>query len=181
VVGLISGGDAAIRKAVEFAEDNPDQGWLDLQAHQVNAGDFVIGIAASGTTPYVIGALRACQAQGITTGCITCNAGSPLAAVADYPIEAVTGPEVVTGSTRMKAGTAQKLILNMISTTVMIRLGRVRGNKMVDMQLSNDKLIDRGTRMVMETTHLTYEAAQALLLTHGSVREAVQAWEAGRV
>ena len=175
VIGLIAGGEGAIRKAVEFAEDSLTQGWEDLQAHRVNAGDFVIGITASGTTPYVLGAMEACRAHGIATGGITCNAGAPLSQKVDFPIEAVVGPEFVTGSTRMKAGTAQKLILNMISTSVMIRLGRVKGNKMVDMQLANEKLVDRGTRMVMAETGLDYAAAQALLLAHGSVRAALAA------
>ncbi|GAB4406832.1 MAG: N-acetylmuramic acid 6-phosphate etherase [Bacteroidia bacterium] len=178
VIGLISGGDAAIRKAVEHAEDDTAQGWRDLQAYKIGPEDFVIGIAASGSTPYVLGAIDACRAQGIATACITCNAGSPLSERVDFPIVAVVGPEFVTGSTRMKAGTAQKLILNMISTSVMIRLGRVKGNKMVDMQLTNNKLIDRGTRMVMEETGLDYASAQALLLLHGSVREAVVAHQA---
>jgi len=175
VVGLIAGGDSAIRKAVEFAEDSRTQGWRDLQAHQVNPGDLVVGITASGTTPYVLGAIEACQTHGIATGGLTCNADSPLARQADYPVVAVVGPEFVTGSTRMKAGTAQKLILNMISTTVMIRLGRVQGNRMVDMQLANEKLVDRGTRMVMAETGLSYEQAQKLLLEHGSVRAALTA------
>mgnify|MGYP006270232905 CR=1 FL=1 len=175
VVGLIAGGDGAIRKAVEFAEDSREQGWQDLQGHKADAGDFVIGITASGTTPYVLGAIEACQAHGIATAGITCNAEAPLSQAVDYPIEAVVGPEFVTGSTRMKAGTAQKLILNMISTSVMIRLGRVKGNKMVDMQLSNEKLVDRGTQMVMAETKLDYEAAKALLLQHGSVRAALEA------
>ena len=175
VVGIIAGGDGAIRKAVEFAEDNPDGGWRDLEAHKVNKADVVVGIAASGTTPYVVGALEKCRANGITTGCITCNEGTPLAAAADFPIEVVVGPEFITGSTRMKAGTAQKLALNMLSTAVMIRLGRVADNKMVDMQLSNDKLIDRGVRMVMEALGLSYDAAKFALLEHGSVRAAVDA------
>lgn len=174
VVGLIAGGDGAIRKAVEFAEDSENQGWKDLQEHKADAGDFVIGITASGTTPYVLGAIEACKAHGIGTAGITCNAGAPLSQAVDYPIEAVVGPEFVTGSTRMKAGTAQKLILNMISTSVMIRLGRVKGNKMVDMQLSNAKLVDRGTKMVMAETDLDYETAKALLLKHGNVRAALE-------
>ncbi len=174
VVGLIAGGDTAIRKAVEFAEDNPEQGWLDLQSHHIHDNDSVIGIAASGTTPYVIGALKRCREHHILTGCITCNTGSPVTEHADYPLEAVVGPEFVTGSTRMKAGTAQKLILNMISTSVMIQLGRVQDNKMVDMQLSNDKLIDRGTRMVQEALGLDYETAKKRLLEHGSVRKATE-------
>ncbi|MGX5817511.1 N-acetylmuramic acid 6-phosphate etherase [Chitinophaga lutea] len=175
VVGLIAGGDNAIRRAVEKAEDDLDQGWLDLQQHQVSDKDVVVGIAASGTTPYVIGALRACREQGIITGSICCNPGAPLSAEADFPVEVVVGPEFVTGSTRMKSGTAQKLVLNMISTTVMIQLGRVEDNRMVNMQLSNDKLVDRGVRMVMEQLQLTdYEAAKALLLEFGSVKKAVE-------
>lgn len=174
VIGIIAGGDAAIRKAVEFAEDSKEQGWKDLQEHEIGKEDVVIGIAASGTTPYVIGALEQCNANGIATGCIVCNPGSPVATVAKYPIVAVVGPEFVTGSTRMKSGTAQKLILNMISTSVMIRLGRVVGNRMVDMQLSNNKLIDRGTKMVMEATGLGYAQANELLRVHGSVRKAIQ-------
>lgn len=173
VIGIIAGGDAAIRKAVEFAEDSKEQGWKDLQEHEIGKDDVVIGIAASGTTPYVIGALEQCNANGIATGCIVCNPGSPVAVVAKYPIVAVVGPEFVTGSTRMKSGTAQKLILNMISTSVMIRLGRVKGNRMVDMQLSNHKLIDRGTKMVMEATGKSYEEANDLLKKHGSVRKAI--------
>lgn len=175
VIGLIAGGDSAIRKAVENAEDDPEGGWRDLQAHQVSSKDVVIGIAASGTTPYVVGALKHCEEAGIATGCITCNEGSPVAAAARYPIEVVVGPEFVTGSTRMKAGTAQKLVLNMVSTAVMIRLGRVRGNQMVDMHLSNNKLVERGTRMVMESLQVSYKEAQVLLEEHGSVRLAVEA------
>lgn len=175
VIGLIAGGDSAIRKAVEFAEDSKEQGWLDLKSHNITEKDTVIGIAASGTTPYVIAALQKCRQNGILTGCITCNPGAPVTKVSDHPIEAPVGPEFVTGSTRMKAGTAQKLILNMISTSVMIRLGRVKDNKMVDMQLSNDKLIDRGARMVQESLQLSYEEAKQRLLEHGSVRKAVDA------
>ena len=172
VIGLIAGGEQAIQKAVEKAEDSTEQGWEDLQEHQIDENDVVIGIAASGTTPYVIGALDECRKRGIVTGCITCNAGSPLAAAAEYPVEVVVGPEFVTGSTRMKSGTAQKLVLNMISTAVMIQIGRVEDNKMVNMQLTNDKLVDRGTRMVMERLSLTdYEKAKALLLQHGSVKK----------
>ena len=173
VIGIIAGGDVAIRKAVEFAEDDREQGWKDLQEHAVGKEDTVIGIAASGGTPYVIGALEKCNAEGILTGGITCNPGSALALTAEHPIVAIVGPEFVTGSTRMKSGTAQKLILNMISTAVMIKLGRVKGNRMVDMQLSNNKLVDRGTRMVMETLNVPYEEANALLKQHGSVRKAV--------
>lgn len=177
VVGLIAGGDKAIRKAVEFAEDDREQGWKDLQEFLISEKDVVIGIAASGSTPYVVAALEKCKAAGIVTGCITCNPGSPVALTAQYPVVVAVGPEFVTGSTRMKSGTAQKLVLNMISTTVMIRLGRVKGNRMVDMQLSNNKLIDRGTRMVMEATGLGYEEAQALLEKHGSVRNAVESYQ----
>jgi len=148
VIGLIAGGDKAIRKAQEFAEDNPDLAWQDLQANQISDKDIVVGIAASGSTPYVVNGLKTCQSNGIKTGCIVCNPKSAVAAVSDYPIEVVTGPEFVTGSTRMKAGTAQKLVLNMLTTSVMIRMGRVKGNRMVDMQLSNDKLVDRGTQML---------------------------------
>jgi N-acetylmuramic acid 6-phosphate etherase len=173
VVGLIAGGDTAIRKAVEFAEDDEQGGWNDLQKNNISTKDVVIGIAASGSTPYVVGALRLCKAQGITTGCITCNDQAPVIAVSDFPVVAIVGPEFVTGSTRMKAGTAQKLILNMISTTTMIQLGRIKGNKMVDMHLSNNKLIDRGTKMVMEQTGLDYETAKTLLEKYGSVRNAV--------
>jgi N-acetylmuramic acid 6-phosphate etherase len=175
VIGLIAGGDEAIRKAVEFAEDDLKQGWEDLNSHSVSDKDVVIGIAASGTTPYVVGALELCNKNNIATGCITCNEGSPVAQVAKFPIEVVVGPEFVTGSTRMKSGTAQKLVLNMISTSVMIKLGRVKGNKMVDMQLSNNKLVDRGTKMVMKNTGLEdYETAKALLLKYGSVRKATE-------
>jgi len=176
VIGIIAGGDEAIRKAVEFAEDDLKQGWMDLKAHNVNEKDAVIGIAASGSTPYVIAALIACNENNIVTGCITCNADSELARVANLPVEVIVGPEFVTGSTRMKSGTAQKLVLNMISTSVMIKLGRVKGNKMVDMQLSNNKLVDRGTLMLMKNTGIqNYEEAKALLLKHGSVRKATQA------
>ena len=175
VVGLIAGGDGAIRKAVERAEDSATQAIRDLDAEGVGTQDIVVGIAASGSTPYVVEGLRACRKRGIATGCITCNPDTPVAAVADYPVVAVTGPEVVTGSTRMKAGTAQKLLLNMLTTTTMIRLGRVLDNRMVDMQLSNDKLVDRGTKMVMAATGREYAAARELLLAHGSVRAAVGA------
>jgi N-acetylmuramic acid 6-phosphate etherase len=173
----IAGGDGAIRKAVEFAEDDSEQGWRDLLTHDIHPLDSVIGIAASGTTPYVTGALHICNKQGILTGCITCNPGSPVASIAQFPIAVITGPEFVTGSTRMKAGTAQKMVLNMISTSLMIRLGRVKGNRMVDMQLSNLKLVDRGTRMVMEATGLGETEAEALLKQYGSVRKAVEAFE----
>ncbi|OWP83674.1 MULTISPECIES: N-acetylmuramic acid 6-phosphate etherase [Flavobacterium] len=173
VIGLIAGGDTAIRKAVEFAEDNPLQAWQDLQEWNINENDIVIGIAASGTTPYVLGGLEKCHENNIITGGITCNAGSPLALTAQFPIEVVVGPEFVTGSSRMKAGTAQKLVLNMISTTTMIQLGHVKGNQMVDMQLSNTKLIDRGTRMIMSEIPVSYDEAQKLLKQHGSVRKAI--------
>lgn len=176
VIGLIAGGDSAIRKAVEFAEDSTEQGWKDLQQHNITAKDAVIGIAASGGTPYVVGALKACRANGIVTGCITCNPETPVAAESDYPVEVITGPEFVTGSTRMKAGTAQKLVLNMISTAVMVKIGRVEDNKMVNMQLSNDKLVDRGTRMVMDAVGLSYSESQNLLLQHGSVKKAVESF-----
>ena len=176
VVGLIAGGDTAIRKAVEFAEDDRDGGWKDLQEHQVSNKDVVVGIAASGTTPYVVGAMERCREEGISTGCITCNAASPLALAVEYPVEVVVGPEFVTGSSRMKAGTAQKLVLNMLSTTAMIRLGRIKGNKMVDMQLSNNKLVDRGTRMIMEELNLKEDEAEYLLKKHGSVRKAIEAY-----
>jgi N-acetylmuramic acid 6-phosphate etherase len=174
VIAIIAGGDDAITKAIENAEDDPLQGWTDLQKHNINAKDVVVGIAASGTTPYVIGALRECQKRSIITGCITNNPGSPLTDVADYPIECEVGPEFVTGSTRMKSGTSQKLILNMISTAVMIQLGRVEDNKMVNMQLTNEKLIDRGTKMIMEKLSLVdYDKAKELLLKYGSVKKAV--------
>ncbi|MFZ5554971.1 MAG: N-acetylmuramic acid 6-phosphate etherase [Bacteroidota bacterium] len=174
VIGIIAGGDSAIRKAVEFAEDSNEQGWSDLQEHEISEDDVVIGIAASGTTPYVVSTLKKCNEKNIVTGCITCNPGSPVTEVAKFPIVAEVGPEFVTGSTRMKSGTAQKLILNMISTSVMIKLGRVKDNRMVDMQLSNNKLIDRGTKMVMEALNTDYEKANELLKKFGSVRKAVE-------
>ncbi|AOW09785.1 N-acetylmuramic acid 6-phosphate etherase [Flavobacterium gilvum] len=173
VVGIIAGGDKAIRRAVENAEDNPTQAWIDLKEFNINENDVVIGIAASGTTPYVIGGLQACNEKNISTGSISCNAGSPLSQTAKIPIEVVVGPEFVTGSSRMKAGTAQKLVLNMISTATMIQLGKVKGNKMVDMQLSNNKLVDRGIKMIMSEIPVTYEEGAELLKTHGSVRKAV--------
>jgi N-acetylmuramic acid 6-phosphate etherase len=179
VVGIIAGGDQALRSPVERAEDDPAQAWADLSAHRIDSQDFVVGIAASGTTPYVVGGLADCRRHGIATGCVTCNEGSPLAAVADHPVEVIVGPEFVTGSTRMKSGTAQKLVLNMLSTALMIRLGRVRDNRMVDMQLTNDKLLDRGTRMVAEATGLEYAAARELLVRHGSVRAAIDAFANG--
>jgi N-acetylmuramic acid 6-phosphate etherase len=178
VVGIIAGGDTAIRQAVEFAEDDLEQGWKDLREYLINEKDSVIGITASGTTPYVMGVLERCKQHGILTGCITCNSGSPSAALTNFPIEVVTGPEFVTGSTRMKAGTAQKMVLNMLSTSIMIRLGRVQGNRMVDMQLSNEKLIDRGTRMVMDATGLNEKPAAALLASTGSVRKAIEQFDA---
>lgn len=177
VIGIIAGGEKAITTAVEFAEDDKEQGWKDLMEHNVNEKDVVIGIAASGTTPYVIGALEECRRRGIVTGSISCNPGSPVSAAADFPIDVVVGPEFVTGSTRMKSGTAQKLVLNMISTTVMIQLGRVEDNKMVNMQLTNDKLVDRGTKMLMERIKMDdYEKAKELLLTHGSVKKAADSF-----
>jgi N-acetylmuramic acid 6-phosphate etherase len=175
VIGLIAGGDAAIRKAIEFAEDSREQGWLDLESYEVSEKDIVIGIAASGTTPYVLGALEECNKHNIITGSISCNDGSPLALTAKYPVVVVVGPEFVTGSSRMKAGTAQKMVLNMISTAAMIKLGRVKGNRMVDMQLSNNKLVDRGTKMVMEAIDVSEETAQKLLQEHKSVRNAINA------
>ena len=176
VIGLIAGGDTALRNPVENAEDDMSRGWEELLQHHINSEDTVIGIAASGTTPYVIGAMRTAREHGILTGCITSNPNSPMATEADVPIEVIVGPEYVTGSSRMKSGTAQKMILNMISTTIMIELGRVQGNKMVNMRLSNQKLIDRGTRMIIEELHLDYEKAEALLLLHGSVQSAIEAY-----
>jgi N-acetylmuramic acid 6-phosphate etherase len=173
VIGLIAGGDVAIRKAVENAEDDTQQAWLDLKKFDINELDVVIGIAASGRTPYVIGGVQRAREMGIATGCIVCNQGSELAKHVDFPIEVATGAEFVTGSTRMKAGTAQKLVLNMITTTVMIKLGKVKGNKMVDMQLSNQKLVDRGTRMIMDELKIAYKEAEQLLKKYGSVRKAV--------
>lgn len=175
VVGIIAGGDTAIRKAVEFAEDDEEQAWKDLQEYELNENDSLVGLAASGTTPYVIGGLNMARKHGILTGCIICNHGGPVVAVADYPVEVVVGPEFLTGSTRMKSGTAQKLVLNMLSTTVMIKLGRVKGNRMVDMQLTNHKLVDRGTQMVMTELNISQEEASALLNKYGSVRKAVEA------
>jgi N-acetylmuramic acid 6-phosphate etherase len=173
VIGLIAGGDSAIRKAVEFAEDDERQAWKDLEQYAINQQDVLIGIAASGRTPYVVGGLREARSHGIQTGCIVCNVNTEVARHADYPIEVVVGPEFVTGSTRMKAGTAQNLVLNMISTTAMIKLGHVRGNKMVDRQLSNHKLVDRGVKMIMDELAVSYDEAKALLLQYGSVRTAV--------
>lgn len=173
VIGLIAGGDSAIRKAVEFAEDDAEQGWKDLQEHLINAKDILVGIAASGTTPYVLGAIETARQNGILTGAITCNPGNPISLAAEFAMTAVVGPEFVTGSTRMKSGTAQKLVLNMISTSLMIKLGRVKGNRMVDMQLSNNKLVDRGIKMIMEQLSIPYEEAEKLLQIHGSVRKAI--------
>jgi N-acetylmuramic acid 6-phosphate etherase len=175
VIGIIAGGDAAIRKAVEHAEDDPLQAWKDLKKFKISVNDVLIGIAASGKTPYVVGGLAQAQKNKIVTGCITCNPNTPAAKHADFPIEVIVGPEFVTGSTRMKAGTAQKLVLNMISTTTMIKLGKVKGNKMVDMQLTNSKLIHRGTRMIMEELNLSEREAEAMLRKFGSVRKAIQA------
>jgi N-acetylmuramic acid 6-phosphate etherase len=174
VVGLIAGGDKAIRKAVEFAEDDKEQGWKDLCSFDVTELDTVVGIAASGRTPYVLGALEKAKEYGLLTAGISCNPNSPLTQLADFAITPVVGPEFVTGSTRMKSGTAQKLVLNMISTSLMIKLGKVKGNKMVDMQLSNHKLVDRGTRMIISELDIPYELAQDLLKKHGSVRKAVE-------
>jgi len=179
VVGLIAGGDSAIRKAVEFAEDSTTQGWKDLQEHSISNNDVVVGIAASGTTPYVISALEKCNENNIVTGCITCNHNSPLSITAKYPIEVIVGPEFVTGSSRMKAGTAQKLVLNMLTTSTMIQLGKVKGNKMVDMQLSNNKLVDRGVKMVMNELQITEAEAKLLLNKHQSVRASVKAYKNG--
>ena len=174
VQGIIAGGDTAIRNAVENAEDNLLQGWEDLKSHQISSKDVVVGIAASGTTPYVIQALEKCNEHQIPTGCITCNKNSPLANTAQFPIEVIVGPEFVTGSSRMKAGTAQKMVLNMISTTTMIQLGRIKGNRMVDMQLSNQKLIERGTKMIQEATGENQEISKEALLKFGNVRKAIQ-------
>ena len=178
VIGLIAGGDTAIRKAVEFAEDDVNKGWDDLQAYSVSDKDLVIGIAASGSTPYVIGALEACNKNGIVTGSISCNRNSEISKISKFPVQVIVGPEFVTGSTRMKSGTAQKLVLNMISTSAMIKLGRVKGNKMIDMQLSNNKLVERGTKMLMKNTGLeNYDEAKSLLLKHGTVRKATEAFQ----
>ncbi len=176
VIGVIAGGDVALRNAVEFSEDDAEQGWLDLEKHEINANDFVMGITASGTTPYVLHALKKCVANNVITACITSNICTPLAAVVSYPLEVNVGPEFVTGSSRMKSGTAQKMILNMISTAVMIKLGAIQGNSMIDMQLSNVKLMERGTKMVMEQTNLDYERANLLLRANGSVRSAIDSF-----
>ncbi|MCY4778483.1 N-acetylmuramic acid 6-phosphate etherase [Sphingobacterium sp. UT-1RO-CII-1] len=174
VIGIIAGGDSAIRKAVEFAEDDEKQAWLDLKEFDVNPNDVVVGIAASGTTPYVIGGLKKANEMGLATACIVCNSNSPIAQEADFPVEVIVGPEFVTGSTRMKAGTAQKLVLNMLSTSVMIQLGRVKGNKMIDMQLSNVKLVDRAVRMVMEELSVSEGVATSLIKEFGTIREAIE-------
>lgn len=171
IIGIIAGGEPALRSPVEHAEDDTGQGWKDLQTYQINQMDTVVGIAASGTTPYVIGALQTARENGILTASISSNPDSPMAAEADIPIEMIVGPEYVTGSSRMKSGTGQKLILNMISTSIMIKLGRVKGNKMVNMQLTNQKLVDRGTRMLMKELDISYDKARSLLLIHGSVNK----------
>lgn len=176
VIGLIAGGDRALRNPVESAEDDLDKAWEELQQYHINTNDTLVGIAASGTTPYVIGALRKARSEGILTASISCNPDSPMAAEAEIAIEPVVGPEFVTGSTRMKSGTAQKMVLNMITTSAMIKLGRVKGNRMVNMQLTNQKLVDRGTRMIMEELRLDYEQSKNLLLLHGSVREAIDSY-----
>ena len=176
VIGLIAGGDRALRNPVESAEDDLDKAWEELQQYHINTNDTLVGIAASGTTPYVIGALRKARSEGILTASISCNPDSPMAAEAEIAIEPVVGPEFVTGSTRMKSGTAQKMVLNMITTSTMIKLGRVKGNRMVNMQLTNQKLVDRGTRMIMEELRLYYEQSKNLLLLHGSVREAIDSY-----
>lgn len=173
VIGLMAGGDSAIRHAVEFAEDNLNGAWEDLKKYNINTRDIVVGIAASGTTPYVVGGLKKCREVNIATGCIVCNLNSPVAAYADFPVEVITGPEFVTGSTRLKSGTAQKLALNMLSTTVMIKLGRVEDNKMVNMQLTNNKLVERGTQMVMQALEIDHQTAQKYLLEEGSVKKAI--------
>ena len=174
VIGLIAGGDTALRNAVENAEDNSEQAWKDLQEYKISEKDVLVGIAASGTTPYVIGGIKTARENGIVTGCVTCSSGSPLAEASEFPVQVITGPEFVTGSTRMKAGTAQKMVLNMITTSSMIKLGRIKGNKMVDMQLSNHKLVDRGTRMIMEELGIEEKKANALLLEHKSVRKVLE-------
>ena len=174
VIGLIAGGDKAIRKSQEFAEDSLEQGWEDLKKYEINSNDSVIGIAASGTTPYVVSTIKKCNEKEILTGCITCNSNSPLSKEAKFPIDVVVGPEVVTGSTRMKSGTAQKMILNIISTTLMIRLGRVKGNKMVDMQLANNKLVDRAEKMLMNELKISLGEAKKLLQKHKSVRKSIE-------
>jgi N-acetylmuramic acid 6-phosphate etherase len=177
IIGLIAGGDRALRKAVEKAEDDPEKGWEELQPFNIGRQDTIIGIAASGTTPYVAGVLEKARKEGLLTGCITCNPGSPVARAAEIAVEAVVGPEFLTGSTRMKAGTAQKMILNIISTSLMIKMGKVKGNRMVNMQLTNNKLVRRGTMMIMEELPLDADESRDLLLKHGSVRLAIEAWK----
>jgi N-acetylmuramic acid 6-phosphate etherase len=177
VIGLIAGGDVALRKAVESAEDDPEKAWLELKERNITELDSVIGIAASGSTPYVVGGLKRARENGILTGCITCNPGSLVAKTAEFPVEVIVGPEFVTGSTRLKAGTAQKMVLNMITTTLMIKMGRVKGNKMVNMQLTNKKLVSRGTRMIMDELGLPEEISMELLLKHGSVKKAVEVYK----
>ena len=174
VIGIMAGGDSAMRKAVEFAEDDIHLAWKDLSEYAIDENDFVVGIAASGTTPYVVNGLLECNKNNILTGSISCNPNSPLSKAAKYPVEVIVGPEYVTGSTRMKSGTAQKLVLNMLTTSVMIKLGRVKDNKMVDMQLSNNKLVDRGTKMIVERSNIEYDQAKELLLKYGSVRAALK-------
>ena len=181
VIGLIAGGDSALRNPVEAAEDDIDKGWEELLEHKIDVNDVLVGIAASGTTPYVIGALRRAREKGILTGAISCNPDSPVAAEAEIKIEPIVGPEYVTGSTRMKSGTAQKLVLNMITTATMIRLGRVKDNRMVNMQLTNQKLVDRGTRMIVDELSLTYEQARNLLLLHGSVKKAIERYKNSQI
>lgn len=181
VIGLIAGGDTAIRRAVESAEDDPDKAWMELEALNIGKNDTVIGIAASGSTPYVVGGVRKARENGLLTGCVTCNPDGKLVEAAEIPVVAVVGPEFVTGSTRMKAGTAQKMVLNMITTTVMIKLGRVKGNKMVNMQLTNRKLIERGTRMIVEELDIPRDDARTLLLEHGSVRKAIEYFRGKKV
>jgi N-acetylmuramic acid 6-phosphate etherase len=176
VIGLIAGGDVALRKAVEAAEDDPEKAWMELKERNITSLDTVIGIAASGSTPYVVGGLKRARENGVLTGCITCNPGSKVSQVAEYPVEVIVGPEFVTGSTRLKAGTAQKMVLNMITTTIMIKMGRVKGNKMVNMQLTNKKLVVRGTRMIMEELNIPEDQAREMLLKHGSVKKAVDAY-----
>lgn len=177
VIGIIAGGDGAIRKAVEFAEDDTEQGWIDLKSHFISSKDIVIGLAASGTTPYVIAALKRCRENNIQTGSISCNPGSEISEHADFPIEVIVGPEFLTGSTRMKSGTAQKLVLNMLSTSIMILLGRVKDNSMIDMQLSNEKLVERGIQMILQQIDIPYEKAKELLLSNGSVRAAIKRFQ----
>jgi N-acetylmuramic acid 6-phosphate etherase len=175
VIGLIAGGDVALRKAVENAEDDPNRAWEELRGFDAGNLDSVVGIAASGTTPYVVGGIQKARENGLLTGCITCNPGSQLAKASEYPVEAIAGPEFVTGSTRMKAGTTQKMILNIVSTTLMIKLGKVKGNKMVNMQLTNKKLVARGTRMLMDELLLDYDSARELLMQYGTVKKALEA------